>query len=173
MTPIFEPKVAISQQPKVETRLHNLRFMTEPDEKQLFAKRLNEVCADKGLPERGRQTALARLFKVTATAARKWLVGVGMPETELAIHIAKWADVNFEWLMTGRGPKVGDKVPTRDLVVDEIMRHGTPEERRELINYIKYRIEHATTPVTREERARYNAALDTYATEKLRTRSSH
>jgi len=163
---IFKPKVMKSQQPMVAMQFPNLWFMNQPTEKADFATRLNEICSDLGLPaERGRQTALAKQFGVSPTAARKWLLGDGLPEMEMAIRIAKWADVNFEWLMTGRGPKSGDKLPTRALVVDEIMRRGTPEERRELVNFIKYKIEHATTPIAAEERARYEGALSTYVSD--------
>lgn len=132
------------------------------DEKQSFALRLNELCADAGIGSRGRQTALAKLFQVTPNAARKWLLGLGLPELDVAIRLAKWGDVNVEWLLTGRGPKTGDKVPTRALVVDEIMRRGDAAERRELVNFHRYRIEHSETPLAEEEKARYLAALQSY-----------
>jgi transcriptional regulator with XRE-family HTH domain len=132
------------------------------DEKKLFAARLREICTDMGLPDRGRQSALAAAFKVTPNAARKWLLGLGFPEPEVAITIAKWADVNFEWLMTGRGPKSGEHLPTRALIVDEVLRRGTSDERREVVNFLRYKLEHSEVPLAAEERARYEAALLTY-----------
>jgi hypothetical protein len=135
------------------------------DEKALFAARLNELCSDAQMPSRGRQSALASLFKVTPNAARKWLLGIGLPEMDVAIAIAKWGDVNLEWLMTGRGPKHGTKVPTRALVLDEMLRKGTPEERKELVNYIKYRVHNSSSPAAEEELARYDAALQSFVTD--------
>ena len=136
--------------------------MNESPEKQAFSARLREICAEKQLPDRGRQSALASLFSVTPNAARKWLLGLGLPETEVAIRIAKWADVNYEWLMTGRGLMRGDKVPTRALVVDEVLRRGTPADRKEVVNFLRYKLENAEAPIAEEERARYLAALETY-----------
>lgn len=111
--------------------LANLWFVNDPDVKGAFAARLREVCVGKGLPAgRGLQTELAKLFEVSPNAARKWVLGLAVPEMEMTIRIAKWGDVNIEWLLTGRGPKHGNKIPARALVVDEILRRGTPEERR-------------------------------------------
>ena len=127
--------------------------MSTNAEKQAFASRLHELCTDMDLPaERGRQSTLGKLFGVTPNAARKWLLGEGLPELDVAMRIAKWAEVNFEWLMTGRGPKSGDKVPVRALAVDAILRHGSARERAELVSFLKYKIEHAETPYIREEK---------------------
>lgn len=126
---------------------------------------MHELCSDMGIAERGRQSALAAQFKVTPNAARKWLLGLGLPETDVAIAIARWAEVNFEWLMTGRGPKQGDKVPTRALIVDEVLRRGTVDDRRELVNFIRYKLDHSAAPLAVEERARYEQALQTYVVE--------
>lgn len=143
--------------------------MSESEAKQQFAQRLHEVCSDKGLPERGRQTALAKQFHVTPNAARKWLLGQGLPELEVAIEIATWGGVNLEWLLTGRGLKSGEKLPTRALVVDEVLRSGTPAERRELVRYVAYRIDHSERPIPAEVKARYKAALESYLPTELRT----
>jgi transcriptional regulator with XRE-family HTH domain len=163
MPDMLAPKVRVSQAPNVSEVLPNLRFMSGDDEKLAFAARLNELCGEAGLPaERGRQTRLAKLFEVTPNAARKWLLGLGLPELEVAIRIAKWADVNVEWLLTGRGAKSGDKVPTRALVVDEVLRSGTPAERRELVKYVEYRLDNSEVPIAAEAKARYKAALESY-----------
>lgn len=82
--------------------------------RRAFVDRLNEVCDDKQLPaERGRQARLAETFKVTPQAARKWLMGEVYPNHEKLMEIAIWADVSFEWLVTGRGEKK--------------LRYGTPD----------------------------------------------
>ncbi len=81
--------------------------MKESAEKQAFAARFNEICDDKNVPPKGkaRQTEVSKIFSVSQKGARKWLEGEGFPSTDRAIEIAKWAGVQFEWLMTGRGPK--------------------------------------------------------------------
>jgi transcriptional regulator with XRE-family HTH domain len=43
------------------------------------------------------------MFKVSQEAARKWLSGEGLPKQATCIHIAKKANISYEWLMTGRG----------------------------------------------------------------------
>lgn len=48
--------------------------------KRHFATWLNESMAALGVPERGRSAAVAKRYKVTIPAARKWLEGTGMPD---------------------------------------------------------------------------------------------
>jgi transcriptional regulator with XRE-family HTH domain len=127
-----------------------------------FASRLIEACEDKGLPERGRQTALAKQFGVSQQAARKWLDGESFPEVDKVIAMAEWLEVNVNWLLQGVGAKSLDKLPTRALVIDEVMRHGTAEERRELVNFIRYKLANAALPLPPERLQRYVKALDTY-----------
>lgn len=80
--PILELKVRKCQAPKVSRSIPTLRLMSD-DTIQAFARRLREICEDKGLPtERGLQTRLAREFKVSPNAARKWLLAEGMPELD-------------------------------------------------------------------------------------------
>jgi transcriptional regulator with XRE-family HTH domain len=78
-------------------------------EKEEFAARMNEVADLLEIPKKGknRQKSFGNLFSVSQEAARKWLEGESFPSTEKAIQIAKRANVNFEWLMTGRGPTSG------------------------------------------------------------------
>lgn len=68
---------------------------------------MNEVCDDKHVPPKGenRQSVVGKQFGVSQKGARKWLEGEGFPSIEKMIKIAKWGDVAFEWLATGRGPK--------------------------------------------------------------------
>lgn len=127
-----------------------------------FGARLIEVCADMELPERGRQTKLAKLFGVSQQAVRKWLDGEAFPEMDKVLAIAEWAQVNVNWLLQGSGPKFDKTLPTRAIVIDEVMSQGTPEERRELVNFIRYKLANATTPLPPERMQRYVKALDTY-----------
>lgn len=100
-------------------------------ERRAFAARLNDVCTDRRLPERGRQSELAKLFKVSQQAARKWLEGAGYPSIDTAREISRWGKVNFDWLMTGRGTKMScteNEDPAIEHVV-KAMRAMEPEKR--------------------------------------------
>ena len=86
---------------------------TRPDAKSDvlsgFAERMHELCEDWKMPESRRQTLLGAKFKVTPNTARKWLLGLGFPEMEMCIQIAKEAEVNIRLLLQGEGLKKGDK----------------------------------------------------------------
>jgi hypothetical protein len=84
--------------------------MTSGDDKQGFAQRLNELCDEKNVPPKGkaRQLQVAKVFKVTQQAARKWLEGEGFCTISKGKEIADWAGVSFDWLMTGTLPKRPD-----------------------------------------------------------------
>lgn len=86
------------------------------DEKSAFAKRLNELCDDMNVPPKGknRQAHVACLFDVSQKGARKWLEGEGFPSTENLILIARWSNVRYDWLLTGRGSKREIELPQRD-----------------------------------------------------------
>lgn len=79
-----------------------------------FAARLNEICDDMGIAKesKGRQANLAESIsaitgeKITTNAARKWLKAEGFPSTDKMIHLARWANVSSEWLISGRGRKI-------------------------------------------------------------------
>jgi transcriptional regulator with XRE-family HTH domain len=129
-----------------------------------FARRLREICEDMGLPsERGLQTRLAREFKVSPNAARKWLLGEGMPELDLAIEIANWANVSVLWLLQGTGPKRGNTVETKSLVLDEVFAQLPGEDEMQVVDYIRYKIERGGRHIASERLHRYTTALDAYA----------
>lgn len=106
----------------------------ENPERAAFSLRLNELCDENPdeIPPayKGRQVALATKFSVTPNGARKWLQGDTYPAIDKCIEIAKWAGVNFEWLMTGNGPKrPGELYPTRAIAhVAEVMQAMEPEQ---------------------------------------------
>lgn len=81
--------------------------MVTDDQKRAFAARLNEALDDIGFPGKGagRQSALGTKMRVSQKGARKWLEGESMPATTRGMELAKWLNVNFEWLMTARGEK--------------------------------------------------------------------
>ena len=82
-----------------------VRFMSELGKQ--FALRLHEVCDEKGIAEfgKGRERELAHKFKKSLTAVHKWLSGDAFPKFETMIQICKWAEVQIEWLASGRGEK--------------------------------------------------------------------
>jgi transcriptional regulator with XRE-family HTH domain len=146
--------------------MSNLRCMNSGlDEKSAFAGRLHEVCTDKGLPnERGRQSALAAQFNVSPNAARKWLLGNGLPELEVAIRLAKWGQVNLEWLLTGRGPKRGAIVETKSLVLGEAIEELPEADRQQALDFVRYKLERSSTALLSGERlTRYMTMLDAFA----------
>lgn len=72
-----------------------------------FAARLNDLCDEMGIPPKhqARQIELARLFGVSPRGAAKWLEAESFPSQKKKIAIAKWGNVQYEWLTTGRHPK--------------------------------------------------------------------
>lgn len=73
-------------------------------EKEQFARRLHLALDQQGIPRRGRQTRLGKMFGVSQKASGKWLSADAIPSMERSIEIAKALDVPLEWLLTGRGP---------------------------------------------------------------------
>jgi len=131
-------------------------------ERHGFASRLVELCNTAGMPERGRQSQLARQFEVTPKAARKWINGLGLPELEMIMAIARWGNVNMEWLLTGRGPKRGNLVDTKDLLLGEMMRNLPAATRHEVADFLGYKIEKGVPTLANEERAKYLLLIETF-----------
>lgn len=127
-----------------------------------FARRLIELCDDMKLPARGRQVALGRRFGVSQAAARKWLVG-GLPDLSKAVEIARWANVNLEWLMTGRGPKRGNLVDSKALVLGEAIENLPIDNRQQVLSFLEYQLQRSSTELfTREKLARYMTMIDAF-----------
>lgn len=107
----LQPKAISSQELTVIGSFTTLGCMDEP-EKHAFAARLNELCDEPqfGIPAagKGRQVDLGKTFNVSQNAARKWLVGEGMPKPTTLERIARYFHVNTEWLRAGIGVKRQD-----------------------------------------------------------------
>lgn len=130
-----------------------------------FAQRLNDVCDDMGItPDRGRQTALAKQFGVNPKAARKWLLGIGLPELATAIRIAVWGDVNLTWLLQGSGAKRGMRVDTKALVLDEAVRSLPSELGTDLVDNLRAKLQRIGR-LSAEPASRYRSMLDGYEKE--------
>lgn len=127
-----------------------------------FAARLREICDDMGVPERGRQTELGRLFNVSPKAARKWLVGDGFPEIHMAISIARWADVSFDWLMTGVGIKKPGLTSTKHIVLNEAIDSMPIDDRQQVLDFILYKIERNDALFRGDRLTRYLTMIDAF-----------
>ena len=108
MAQILQPLVVVSQQLIVLSSRINIQQMDIRALKRDFSNRLHELCNDKEMSVQGRQTAVAKIFKISQEAARKWLEGESIPTFERQDQICEWAKVNYEWLMRGNGPKYKD-----------------------------------------------------------------
>lgn len=137
--------------------------MAEIDVKQQFAGRLHELCDDMDLPRgRGRQSALAAKFGVSPNAARKWLLGLGMPELDLAIRLASAAHANVLWLLQGVGPKRGDAFDTTPGELLDAVQQLPPDDGQQVFDFIRYKIERADGWFASEKLAHYMAMLDKF-----------
>lgn len=75
-------------------------------EREQFIERLKDVVSRLGYVERGRQTALAKRYKLAQPSVRKWFTGDAMPAYEIAVDLCKRSGTSYDWLMTGRGQKM-------------------------------------------------------------------
>lgn len=80
-----------------------------------FAHRLHQALDFAGFPAgRQRTGALSEHYGVSRETARKWLIGLALPELERMIEIAVQQRVSFEWLATGRGNLEGKGLHVRE-----------------------------------------------------------
>lgn len=130
------------------------------DRRAEFASRLHEVCAEKGLAERGRQTALGRLCAVSYQAAKKWLDGDGWPALDKALTICEWGGVNVNWLLQGQGPKRGTNIDANRLGVLEAVDALPADDRQQALDFIRYKVEKADGWFAHDQLGRYLVMLD-------------
>lgn len=135
-----------------------------------FAARMNELCSDMQVPLTGRQVALAKLFGVTNKAARRWLKGLGYPEMAMAVRIADWAGVNINWLLQGVGPKRGNFVDAKLLILDEALHSLSPEQGADFVDSLRAKLTRSGHLTAEEPRGRYWTMLDAYEAELVRRR---
>ncbi len=137
----------------------DFKIMKEDSVHFSFAARLDEVCDDMELPERGRAKALGALFGVSYQAAQKWLDGLSFPTTETVIDVATWADVNVNWLLRGSGAK-REAPANATIVVAQAIEVMNEQDRLQVVEFIKFKLSRCEGPFARGERARYAAALE-------------
>jgi SOS-response transcriptional repressor LexA len=75
------------------------------DAKVAFAKRLNTILDGKGYTARGRAQRLKREagFDISDRAINKWLKAEALPDHHNIEALAKFLNVNFNWLAAGQG----------------------------------------------------------------------
>jgi hypothetical protein len=72
---------------------------------ETFAERFSRALDYAGVPSgRQRRMIVARMFKVSGEAVRKWLAGESIPNTKRIQKMAEKLGVRGEWLLTGQGP---------------------------------------------------------------------
>ena len=131
--------------------------------KNAFISRLQEICDDMGMPQgRGRPTLLAKQFNVTPNAARKWFLGLGFPEMELALEIANWASVNVNWLLQGSGLKRGTIVDTKAVVLGEAIESLPKDDKQQVLDFIEYKFQRSESLFVGERLARYLTMIDAF-----------
>ena len=110
--------------------------------------------------------ALAKRFGVTPGAARKWLLGIGMPELDMAVQIAQAAHVNVLWLLQGAGPKRGEAFDTEPGELLDAVQQLPDDDGQQVFDFIRYKIERADGWFASEKLAHYMVMLDRFAAKK-------
>lgn len=158
---IYNHKLPFVHNQKLPQR--NLRsVMVSNPVKSGFALRLRELCEDAALPERGRQTLLAKKFAVSQQAAKKWLSGESLPELDKVVAIADWGGVTVNWLLQGFGPKRGDHIETKSLILTEAIENLPTDSKQQVLDFISYKIERADGLFVGERLAKYMTMLDAF-----------
>ena len=104
-------------------------MVAKKDEKLEFSRRLHEACDSAGIPSgRGRRVELAKMFRVSGEAARKWLSGESIPDTKRLPEIARRLNVRGEWLLTGQGPMRPEGEATAELPAVRVSGQGNATE---------------------------------------------
>lgn len=113
---------------------------------------------------------LAKQFGVSQQAAKKWLDGDSYPGTETIVAIADWADVNVNWLLQGAGPRRGNRIAGKMLVLDEAIQMLPAELGTDLIDNLRAKLQRIGKLDVNEPTNRYNVMLDAYEAEIQRRR---
>lgn len=100
-----------------------------------FSKRFNKLLDDRGFSplEFGRSPEVARRYRVSTNAAKKWLTGDSWPSPDKLAEIVGDLDSTFDWLVRGIGPRTMDRETIDKSLAEKIMatlsgRQLTPEQ---------------------------------------------
>ncbi len=122
---------------------------TKDEARAAFSSRLAEVITDQ--PDRPGPRELrgwvAKRYRVSVETARKWLMGLEIPDHTNAVRIATDLKVSLDWLLTGHGQK---QPPPHDPLFDTLVRYwrqltGT-QDREEVIRFLRWRVEERLGP---------------------------
>lgn len=99
----LQPKVSSRQTDGRDAEKRRKADLTA-DARRAFAQHLNQALDEYGVPRPNRAAWLAREFAVSPQAARKWLIGLSVPEAHRLGQISARLKVRQEYLSTGHGP---------------------------------------------------------------------
>ena len=104
-----------------------------------FADRLVIACNDANLPEKGRQTVLAKKLQISQPAVAKWFSGKSLPTIDKVIDLSKLLNVEIEWLITGKGVKHFDPNKNSDLIKEatSAMSELDATEQQLVVDFVK------------------------------------
>lgn len=139
--------------------------LTKEQAREGFAKRFNEALNE--TPEvpkdRGRIAWVAKRYRVTGEAARKWVRGEDIPDRANLANISRDLGVNSEWLFAGLGNKRPIVVDALRVELDEVWASLEPNDRTEVLNFARFRMgrppapQPPSDPVTIHPRPRHPA----------------
>ena len=107
------------------------------EERLAFARRLNQAFDNIGMPEKqkGRYTAIAKLFSVTPVAARDWCDGANYPTVDKLVQIAQTVKKSTDWLLFGQSLSHDRYVSTPE---GEIVLDGAAVSSRRLVGHLAF-----------------------------------
>jgi hypothetical protein len=92
------------------------------EERRKFAERFTEIACQLGYEGHGRQTNLARYYKLKQPSVKKWFDGDAVPDYAVCVDLCKRAHVHYDWLMTGREPKELGSIEYLDPRIEHVLK---------------------------------------------------
>lgn len=83
----------------------NFIFMkrSKDEDRQAFANRLSRAYSLTGMRDYGKYSEIARFFKLTPYAVKRWFMGETVPTSRIN-ELSDYLNVRAEWLLSNRGP---------------------------------------------------------------------
>lgn len=130
---------------------HNNRMQADREKKQ-FSERLIRALRDSDLRDKAQKEQGKALGAVSGTTVHYWLTGQKMPDIAHAVLISKRLAVNFEWLMTGRGPmRLKEGISPQGLRLLAVFEGLPDKEKGEVLAYAAFVIDRmGDKPVSKE-----------------------
>ena len=80
---------------------------------------------------------------------------------QMCVRLAKWAGVQLEWLLTGRGPKYESSMASDRLWVLEALDDMDIERAQATLDFYGYQLQNSSKIIASEKTARYLSMIDT------------